>query len=164
MFAAAAGSLGCRRVRRHLCGCQQQVQTDGFWLRQVCVHLSLSLCVFTSQCRLWLLAFVCCSELVVLVVCVHCENVLVYVCRSHLVCACQDLLLGLWSLPGWQEFLSSLLPTCSSFFNSFSLFLNWHIKCFFFPLHNYSPENWLLKLWNISALQIGISVRRDVLF
>lgn len=89
--------------------------TDWWLLAAPGLCASLSLCVFTSQCRLWLLAFVCCSELVVLVVCVHCENVSVCVCRSHLVCTCQDLLLGLWSLPAWQEFLSSLLPTCSSF-------------------------------------------------
>lgn len=32
---AAAGRLGRRCHRRHLCGRQQQVQTDGLWLRQV---------------------------------------------------------------------------------------------------------------------------------
>lgn len=52
---AVAGCLGSGCDWWHLCGCQQQVQADGLWLRQVHVSANVSLSrrlptSFTGQC------------------------------------------------------------------------------------------------------------------
>ena len=108
---AAAGSLGSRRERRHLCGCQQQVQTDGFWLRQVCDAVLLPVYIFTIQCPVCLLACVCpLWESVRL-----CLQKLPRVCLSGLG-------LGLCNLPGWQDLLSGRLPILILMLQSFNFF------------------------------------------
>lgn len=95
---AAAGRLGRRCHRRHLCGRQQQVQTDGLWLRQVLFFFFLSsFSRTTSESQFWVDAFVsmCYREqsLPVWCVCVLSKTLSVCVCTGRLVCACQKVLL-----------------------------------------------------------------------
>lgn len=146
---AAAGRLGSRRDWWHLCGCQQQVQTDGFRLCQVrvCVSLTLSVCIFTIQC--WEEnsgVFVCILVLqrliVVHVVCVQCENLSVCVCQGYLVYACQKLLMDGTICQLGRIFSSSLLPCL--LLHRFLQFLCVYFVSYWNNMHTYTI--WVLQV------------------
>lgn len=85
--AAAAGCLGGRCDWRYLRGCQQQIQADGLWLRQVST--------FSCDAKE---TWPCVCIDVFQSLCVQCENLPVLFAKTCLVCACVN-------PPGWQEFL-----------------------------------------------------------
>lgn len=99
---AAAGRLGSRCDWRYLRGCQQQVQTDGLWLCQVRVsrseYLQKSEILYLFVCTLVFQRYI-----VVLVVCVQCENLSVCVCRGLPSVCLLKTQNGLCNLSGWQE-------------------------------------------------------------
>lgn len=106
---AAAGCLGSRRDWWHLCGCQQQVQTDGLWLCQVRICNYPSVCIFAVQ---WweenfgvrLFASVCYRDWLLSMWCVSSVRICQFVfAKAYLVCACAICQVG-------RNFSSSLLP------------------------------------------------------
>ena len=128
---AAAGRLGGRCHWWHLCGCQQQVQTDGLWLCQVCVCPIFSLCLRKTVLRSKrLFACVCVTEsdCCPCGVCPLWESVSLCLQRLPHVCL-SETPHGSYNLPAWQEFLFLTAPFSSSSTFSSVLFVSCTLTC-----------------------------------